>query len=454
MECQIRDKILQFDGRAPRYTSYPTAPHFKQLEHAFDSDLIFSPLPHGEAVSLYFHIPFCAKMCWYCGCHTKVTQRYEPIAGYVDLVLQELDIFARKAKDRLSVSHIHFGGGSPSLLKAHDFKRIMERVKTHFIISDDSEIAMEIDPRNVNEARVAAYAQYGVNRVSLGVQDFDETVLKAVNRQQPFHLSYEATQLFRSYGIDNINLDIMYGLPHQTIDSIKQTIEKSLLLNPDRIAFFGYAHVPWMKKHMRLIDEGALPEKDDRFDMFYAGSNILEDAGYKAVGIDHFVKAEDSMYDALESRELSRNFQGYTTDAARYMFSFGVSSIGQTPYFFMQNYSDMPRYKKYILDGELPIAKTCTIKSDDLLRARIISDLMCYFRADIGAICERYGFAQDTLDEEIKNLDTFVSMDFVKIDGCQITIKNDAKLIARVICSAFDAYLKPQMQKPMHAQAI
>ena len=248
MTCTLRDNILKFDRTVPRYTSYPTAPNFVKQDN-----INYPVLQSGDVTSLYIHVPFCQSMCWYCGCHTKVTKRYDPIAEYVDFLLKEIDLVTSHQPNTINVSHIHFGGGSPGMLSPQDFERIMNAIRLNFNVADDAEIAIEIDPRGVTEDRVIAYAKMGVNRTSLGTQDFNDDVMKSVNREQPFDLSDKAVQLFREHRIDYFNLDLIYGLPHQTTDKMKHTIDLALSLDPDRISLFGYAHVPWMKKHTLYV---------------------------------------------------------------------------------------------------------------------------------------------------------------------------------------------------------
>ncbi len=341
------------------------------------------------------------------------------------------------------------------MLSPRDFNDIMKELRQSFTIDPKAEVAIEIDPRGVSEGKVATYAKNGVNRISLGVQDFDETVLKAVNREQPFHLSFKAVNLLKEYGIDKINMDLLYGLPHQTPETMKATIDKSLSLKPDRIALFGYAHVPWMKKHMRLIDETTLPDKNLRFDLFDVGATKLETAGYKAIGIDHFAKANDTLSKASTSGNLKRNFQGYTTDTTDIMIGIGASSIGQFNEGYTQNAVDMPTYKKSILSGELAVQKHCPISKEDALRAAVIESLMCNFKVNTKELCLRHGFEPSFLDKDIQSLKPYETQNFIKTnkDG-SITIAQNARPIVRIICSAFDSYLDKTPKEPKHSSAV
>lgn len=454
MACLLKDQILKMDARVPRYTSYPTAPHFKTLDNLDTYVDWLKAIPEGSDISLYIHIPFCPKLCWYCGCNTKITKRYSPVENYAHLLLREIDILERYLGQDKSIANIHFGGGSPGMLRAQDFDMIMTKLRQTFEINDGAEIALELDPRNVTEGRVAAYAKQGVNRISLGVQDFDDHVLKSVNRQQPFHLSYDAIKLLRQYGIEGINLDLIYGLPHQTIDTMRKTIDRAILLDPERIAFFGYAHVPWVKKHMRLIDEQRLPDKSARYDLFQIGSQELEKAGYVAIGIDHFAKPDDPLCEAVLSGNLHRNFQGYTTDSCNTLIGLGVSSIGKLPNGYIQNAPDMHVYRNSILAGHLPAAKSCPINEDDKARSEIIEKLMCNFTADISQISAKYGFDAEYFAKELDALKSYEALDFIKIDNSVIIIKANAKLMARSICAVFDSYLSLADSSPRHAKAI
>ena len=455
MNC-FRDQILTFDARVPRYTSYPTAPQFSPIADEKEYAQSLVRINAQNNISLYIHVPFCSKLCWYCGCNTKITRRYAPVEDYAHLLLREIDLVAEKLHQDHKICSIHFGGGSPGLLRACDFEMIISKLRSRMNISNASEIAIELDPRGITEGRIATYAKCGVNRVSLGVQDFDEKVLTAVNRQQPFALSYEAVKLLRKYGIEHINVDVMYGLPHQTLETQSRTFEKLLLLKPGRIAFFGYAHVPWMKKHMRLIDETSLPQKDLRFDLFEAGQNFLEENGYVPIGIDHFARPDDALVKAKHDGRLTRNFQGYVDDPSDTFIGLGVSSIGKTKTHYFQNFSDMPSYKNAILGGHLAVAKHCEISKDDEIRAKIIEQLMCYFKVNLHDICALFGCPVSMFETELNQLKSYEKLGFITIDNASVQIDPKAKLMARTICSIFDAHIQKSagLKTPKHAQAI
>ena len=457
MTCDLQQKILAFDCLVPRYTSYPTAPHFKAIDNSKDVyEQRLHGLPHGTNLSLYLHTPYCAKMCHYCGCHTKITQRYAPVEDYIHLMMREIDMLGDQVPNHCTVSHIHFGGGSPGMIRACDFEKIMHRLRRNFAVRNDAEIAIEIDPRGLTEGRVATYAATGVNRISLGVQDFNDRVLQTVNREQPFSLSYNAVNLLHEYGIDDISFDLLYGLPYQTADTIADTVEKALLLSPRRISLFGYAHVPWMKKHMRLIDDKTLPSKDARLAMFTLAGRKLIEAGYQAIGIDHFAKPDDPLAIAAQNGTLRRNFQGYTTDDAPAMIGIGASSIGECADGYIQNCVDIPLYKKAILGSQLPAAKYTTHTADDLFRRDIIHGLMCDLSVNLIDICKKHGHDITVLSNEINDLRIYEDAGLISYDPAagQLTVHADARPITRVIAAIFDTYLDRAATQPKHAKAI
>lgn len=446
-----KEQLLKYDRAVPRYTSYPTVPHFKPVIVANDYMDMMGACPGERHVSLYLHIPFCSKLCWFCGCNTQITHRYAPVENYMQLLMREIKIAADFFKIPRTVSHIHFGGGSPTILSASDFLTLIKELGKYFNILHDAKIAIEVDPRRINEAKVAAYAKSGINRVSIGVQDFDDKVLQSVNRAQPFHLSYEAIKLFREYGIFSVNIDLMYGLPFQTIETMRRTAEYALLLDPDRIALFGYAHVPWMKKHMRLIPSEALPAAEGRLGLFDAASEIFTKNGYVPVGIDHFSKPSDSLAKAAAGGNLHRNFQGYTEDDAEITIGLGVSAISKFPGGFIQNSTQMPAYRERILTGNLAVEKYCPLTAEDKLRQEVIQSLMCNFTIDLDSVCKRHGFSGDFFDKELQELQPLCDSGLVDCSGGHF-IKILKPQAARLVCANFDAYLQ-STQTPRHASS-
>lgn len=447
---QIQNALMRHNRNTPRYTSYPTAPHFREPVDDAEYGTWLGTLDDDQTFSLYLHIPYCRTLCWYCGCNTKATQKYEPVTIYVDYLLKEIDLVSEKLADKKTVRHIHFGGGSPSMLRPEDFTRIMTAVRAKFTVAPDAEIAIEIDPRELTEPKVAAYAKAGVTRVSFGIQDFHIDVQQAVNRRQPFYMVYDAVNLVRTYGIDHINMDLLYGLPHQTDEKMKANINFAHALKPTRLALFGYAHVPWMKKHMRLIDETALPGAGARLSQFETASTQLKSLGYHAVGLDHFVRAEDPMLEALANHKLRRNFQGYTTDASDCLIGLGVSSIGSLPDHYVQNIADTRSYFAALDDDILPVEKGIHLSAEDHLRRSIIEELMCYQAIDLETHCLNRGEDSRQFAPVFEQLAPLEKDGLVEITGTTITIPENARQAVRLVCAAFDAYLTAAPNR--HAQ--
>jgi oxygen-independent coproporphyrinogen-3 oxidase len=437
--------------KVPRYTSYPTAPHFHEGVGAAEYGKWLEAIEDGAEASIYLHIPFCKKLCWFCGCHMAVVNSYDPITKYVELLKQEISLVAKRVRS-LKVKHIHFGGGSPTILKPDDFLGVMKLLGNSFNILDDAEIAVEIDPRTLSEATIAAYAKAGVTRVSIGVQDFNENVQKAVNRIQPFGTVFRVKQMLNDYGITKINMDLMFGLPHQTVASLLETIDLTLTLNPDRIALFGYAHVPWMKKNQQIIDETALPDTATRAEMIDMAKNHLQNSGYKSIGIDHFAKDNDELSIAAEKQTLKRNFQGYTTDESKILLGFGVSAIGSLPQGYIQNISSSREYRTSIQNGSLPIKRGIATSKEDELRRAIIESLMCHMYVDLDKMKKQYNLPNIDFSNELESLSPFQDDGLLEINNDIITINEEGRMLLRVIASNFDTYLKPSAQK--HASAI
>lgn len=464
MDLQLKETILKYDRQVPRYTSYPTAPHFKEgaLEGEIEGEYRqwLQHLPSDARLSLYLHVPFCPKMCWYCGCHTKITQRYAPVEDYTHLLMHEIAIMGEHIHTGQTISHLHFGGGSPSMLLPADFQKIMATLHKNFTFSDDAEIAMEIDPRGMTEEHIKMYAESGLNRASIGVQDFNQKVLESVNRAQPLALTENSVHLLRQNNVDNINFDFIYGLPHQTVETITETMMTAIDLEPTRISLFGYAYVPWMKKHMQLMDYDALPDNSLRYDLFETASEILTKNGFVSVGIDHFARPNDGLVVAQKNGTLRRNFQGYTTDTADAMIGIGSSSIGKFPQGFIQNSPHMPIYKQHILDGNLPAAKFCPLSKEDNLRAEVIEDLMTMLKSEVHTICKKHGFSSHHLDDCFAELQCYVADGLVSISEGVVTINPKARQIVRLVAAAFDAYLpkaldaNAQQDTQRHSRAI
>jgi len=460
-EPSLKNTILSLDRAAPRYTSYPPATQFRDSVTADDQVRALQQMPDGSEISLYLHIPFCAKLCYYCGCFTTVTRKAERIEAYLEALKQEAQLVRRLLPQHLSVTHLHFGGGSPTMLTAPQFEGLCRRLRQDFSIAPQAEIAIEVDPRQLNEAKVAAYALAGVNRISLGVQDFNDQTLQSVNRRQPFSLSWAAVHWCRDYGIERINLDLMYGLPYQTVQTLRETLRLAIALNPSRIAFFGYAHVPWMKKHMKAMDMAAMPDASLRYDLYMVGREALLAAGYQQIGIDHFVRPDDPMAQAFAQRTLHRNFQGYTTDTAHHLIGLGASAISDTPAGYAQNINDIARYQELVQADRLPIHRGVPRAPLDDLCAQIIEQLMCYHEVDLAPIVSRHGQGDDVVATALARLEPLITKGVLEREGLRLRVPEEAALVTRLVASAFDHYTPWEasasacvQEAPRHARAV
>ncbi len=332
--------------RLPRYTSYPTAPHFSGAIGPETYAEWLKAIPRCGSASLYLHVPFCRSMCWYCGCHTTIARHDEPISLYAAALRCELDLVSKRIERRIKVDHIHFGGGTPTIMAPELFLNLIGSIRQAFFVVPSAEIAVEIDPRTLTTRMVDALAYGGVNRASLGVQSFDPVVQRAINRVQSFEETAEAVRSLRRAGIAGINFDLIYGLPYQTVASCLDSVRRCVELRPDRFSVFGYAHVPTFKKYQRKIAEAWLPDSLERLDQSYAIANALKEAGYLQIGLDHFALPGDAMAAAQREGRLRRNFQGYTTDTSNVLLGFGASAIGQLPQGYVQNEVNIRAYSR------------------------------------------------------------------------------------------------------------
>lgn len=436
----------------PRYTSYPTAPHFSPAVDDAHYRRWLTATDPDAPLSLYLHIPFCDALCWFCGCHTRIVNRYGPIAGYLAVLGEEIDLVAEALGALRAVSHIHFGGGSPNIVAPDDFRSLMDRLRRRFALAPGAEIAVEIDPRGMTGEGVDALARAGVTRASLGVQDFDPTVQRAINRIQTFDETAEVVRMLRRAGIGEINIDLIYGLPFQTRAGIIETVEKVLLLEPQRVAVFGYAHVPGIKRHQRLIDEAALPDTAERWRQSAAAAARLKAAGYIAVGLDHFARADDAMARALGAGRLRRNFQGYTTDAAPALIGLGASAIGSLAEGYVQNAVAIEAYREAIGERRFAIERGLALDDDDRLRRDIIERLMCDLAVDLGAVCGKWRASPDDFAGEFAALRPMEDDGLVRITGRRIRVTEEGRPLVRAVCAVFDRYLETQGQR--HSQAV
>ena len=436
----IDDALLKYADRVPRYTSYPTAPHFTESVDGTRYRQWLNGVGAKAPLSLYGHIPFCSSLCWFCGCQTTVVNRYEPVAAYLELLYGELKLIRGALGPNRPVAHVHFGGGTPNILRSDDLQRLMEAIGDCFDITAGAEIALEIDPRTFTPDHAKALQRIGVNRASVGVQDFYPDIQHAINRVQSYRMTHDVVQSLRSHGVRAINIDLMYGLPDQTPDGIAETVDQTMDLMPDRVALFGYAHVPWMRPHQALIDADRLPDARTRVGLYRVAAARLADHGCVAIGIDHFARASDPLAVAQRRGALHRNFQGYTTDAAVALIGFGASAIGSLLQGYVQNAPSVAEYRNRIRAGDFATVKGIAIDDNDRLRRIVIERLMCDLTVDLADAAAQFQRDSSLFEGSIVALAPFEEDGLVKISGDQISIDPDARLIVRNVCAAFDAY--------------
>ncbi len=451
-----QDLISRYDGRVPRYTSYPTAPNFQAAFPAGTYAAWLRDLPEDAALSLYLHVPFCDRLCLYCGCNTTVAHQEAPRRSYAALLQDELRLVARQIGHRASVGHIHWGGGTPTMLPADCLVDIMATIRTLFDVRPDAEIAIEIDPTSLTPISLAGLADMGVNRASLGVQDLDPAVQTAIGRMQSYEETEACAQALRGLGIHSINLDLIYGLPLQTETSVAQTARRALDLGADRVAVFGYAHVPWMKRHQALIQEASLPPPSARFAQRAAIDAVLvNEGGYRPIGLDHYARPGDAMAASAETGALHRSFQGYTTDTSDALIGFGASAIGCLPQGYVQNAPGVPGYAAAIRQGQLATVRGIVLSDDDRLRRAVIERIMCDLTVDLRDVAASFAADPAPLLQAAATLARFEQDGLVVRSGAHIAVTEAGRPFVRNVVAVFDAYLaEASASAPQHAQAV
>ena len=436
--------LTKYSQPGPRYTSYPPAPHFEEDFGIgqWRQEIIESQESDGP-LSLYVHIPFCDTLCYYCGCNMVATQKYDKALDYLTYLKREIDEVAELTDPQRPVVQMHWGGGTPTFLRAEDILDLAAYIQRRFRFAPDAEVSVEVDPRGLTLEQVQALRESGFNRASMGVQDIHEKVQQAVNRVQPLSLIEEVYGWFRAEGFASINLDLMTGLPHQTVDSYRNTLTEIVRLNPDRLAVFGYAHVPWMKKHQKLIVESDLPNFEARMAMQELILETLEGAGFVHIGMDHFAKPEDELVKAQRGKTLWRNFQGYTTHRHADIYAFGASSISQTESVYAQNEKRPDSYQKLIEAHGLATVKGYRMTTDDKIRRDVITELMCDLSLTKAAIESRWKINFDEyFADSLRGLEPLQADGLVEADQNEIRVTNLGRLFLRNIAMNFDAYLK------------
>ncbi|MCF6446135.1 oxygen-independent coproporphyrinogen III oxidase, partial [Nereida sp. MMG025] len=428
-----------FDARVPRYTSYPTAPHFAGGVDASLFKTWISALPEGDRISLYIHVPFCRRLCWFCACRTQGTQTLGPVAAYVETLKEELRLLAATLPSGIKLSRLHWGGGTPTLLSAGMMRDLAQAIFAVAPLADDAEFSVEIDPNEIDAERIAVLAEAGMNRASIGVQDFDPQIQECIGREQSYDVTKEAADMLRAAGIRSLNADILYGLPHQTNEKIADSVQMLLSLAPDRVALYGYAHVPWMARRQGMIPSDALPTPQERLGLFETAQQLFDWDGYKTIGIDHFATPTDGLSVAQAAGKLKRNFQGYTDDPSPTLIGLGASAISKFRQGFAQHVSATSKYTSSVRDGIFATHRGHVFSTDDLLRARIIEALMCDFEVNADELARDFGLTAAGFKSICTPaLDRFG--DTLDFNAARLAIPERTRPLTRLIASAFDAY--------------
>ncbi len=439
-----------FDAKVPRYTSYPTAPHFS---NDVGADLFgdwISGIAPGSSISLYIHVPFCRRLCWFCACRTQGTQTDNPVIAYVDVLKAELDLLAARLPEGVTLSRLHWGGGTPTLLNAELMRDLARRILEIVPLGPNAEFSVEIDPNEIDEARLDALAEAGMNRASIGVQDFDDEIQKTIGRIQSYDTTREVAEMIRARGISSLNADILYGLPHQTKARMTESVQKLLSLNPDRVALYGYAHVPWMAKRQQLIPSDALPTPEQRLALFETARRLFLWDNYAEIGIDHFATQDDGLTHALRAGRLKRNFQGYTDDQAPILIGLGASSISRFPQGYAQNAPATSAHTKAIREGRFSTSRGHLFKGQDVLRSRLIEALMCDFQINSNEILRDHDISAAELQQMYATANAAFD-GLLRVDENGLFIPPEARALTRMIARSFDAY---DLSKAGHSSAI
>ena len=446
---QLRQLGL-FDARVPRYTSYPPANHFSKDVGPDDAKAWMQAIPDAALVSLYLHVPYCRRLCWFCACRTQGTATTRPLERYLDVLKAELKMVSDTIPQSVRLSHIHLGGGTPTLLEAEMIDELAAELRAFRPLAPNAQVSVEIAPTEVDRARIDALVRLGMTRASIGVQDFNPFIQETIGRIQSYADTRDVVEMLRDAGVTSLNMDILYGLPHQTTERIAESVQRVLSLAPDRVALFGYAHVPWMAKRQALIPSEALPTNETRLELFDTARQLFEWDGYRQIGIDHFAHPEDSLSLAQEAGTMRRNFQGYTEDSAPYLIGVGASAISQYPQGYAHNAPATAVHQVAIEAGRFSTARGHRLTREDTVRGAMIEALMCDFKIDIEHLAQALGEPMKALKERLAP----VAQDFaqvVKLTSTQFIIRPEGHPLARIIAKGLDPY---EAEKTGHSPAI
>ena len=450
--------LKQYDKPGPRYTSYPTAPVFSSeyTDKRFEIDVIHNNHENASPLSLYVHVPFCDSLCYFCGCTTVITRNREHIREYCSSIKKEISRMSAYVLNDRPVTQMHWGGGTPSYLQPEEIDDLGRFIEDRFSFAPGAEVSVEIDPRELTRGHLEAFRNRGVNRISLGVQDFNERVQRAVNRVQPESITVQAIEWARELGIGSINIDLIYGLPLQSVGSFQKTLDRVVELSPSRIAVFSFAYVPWMKSHQKLLHREDLPSAETKLQLLKATIETLTSAGYEYVGMDHFAKPGDELAVAQRDKKLHRNFQGYSTNAGANLYGFGMSAISHFGSVYAQNAKTLAEYHKAVAAGKFPTAVGYRMSKDDLIRKFVIMRLMCDLEVDKTEVEGLFGVMFDEyFDASLDELQQFVQEGLVRLTLDRVKVEPDGRLFLRNIAMCFDAYVKKLgREKPIFSRTV
>jgi oxygen-independent coproporphyrinogen III oxidase len=455
-EMTLLELVQKYNVPGPRYTSYPTA---IQFTGKFDNELLKQNLEKrtskAKPVSLYFHIPFCFSLCWYCGCTKIITRDQDRGDVYIDYLEKEARLVSNLLQSNSDIKQIHFGGGTPTFLTPVQLKRLGRLIRSNFRVHEDVEFSVEIDPRRCTEDHIKALRDIGVNRASLGVQDTNELVQKAIHRIQPFKQTRQVTELLRQHGISDINFDLIYGLPLQTANTFAKTIEDVMVLDPDRLAIYSYAHIPSIMPAQKLLNEEQFPAAEEKLNMLVYAINILPEFGYRYIGMDHFARKDDELSRALDEGSLQRNFQGYSTHAELEMIALGMSGISQGEGLYYQNEKDLGRYYQLLDKGELPVHKVLLLTDEDRLRRKVIMQIMCRGEMKYSQFLRETGVDfRKKFSTELERMKALEKDGLIEqfIGGFRIT--ETGRLFLRNVSMLFDGYINERQHKTAYSKTV
>lgn len=440
IESQL-SRLGLFDARVPRYTSYPTAPQFNDTVDAGLFQSWLGAVAPGSQISLYLHVPFCRRLCWFCACRTQGTRSQGPVIAYVETLKQELALLRAHLPEGVTLSRLHWGGGTPTLMPAAQIRDLSAAIFDAVPLGAGAEFSVEIDPNEVDGARLDALCAAGMNRASIGVQDFDPQIQATIGRDQSYEITQEVVLALRARGVQSLNVDILYGLPHQTPARMAASVQKLLSLQPDRVALYGYAHVPWMARRQQMIPSDTLPRAEERLKLFETARDLFAWDGFVDIGIDHFARPDDGLATAARAGQLRRNFQGYTDDQAQVLVGLGASSISRFPQGYAQNVSATSAWTKAVREGAFATGRGHVFVAEDKLRARIIEALMCDFRVSTAELLRDFDVTEAAVNQMLRAAQERFG-DFVSHNADGLSIPPKGRALTRMIAAHFDAYAR------------